>query len=44
MGAIIAVIHDKLSNTTIPGHKGDVNTFITNNDEYRSEHKELKDH
>ena len=34
MGAIIAVISDKLSNTTVPGHKGDIN---------RSEHKELKD-
>ena len=43
MGAIIAVISDKLSNTTIPGHKGDVNTFINNNDKHRSEHKELKD-
>ena len=44
MGAIIAVISDKLSNTAIPGYKGDVNTFIHNNDKHRSEHKELKDH
>ena len=40
MGAIIAVISDKLSNK---GHKGDVNTFINNNEKHRSEHKELKD-
>ena len=44
MGAIIAVISDKLSNTTIRGHKVDINTFINNNDNHRSEHKELKDH
>ena len=40
MGAIIAVISDKLSNK---GHKVDVNTFINNNEKHRSEHKELKD-
>ena len=44
MGAIIAVISDKLSNTTIPGHKGDVNTFINNNDKHRPEHMTLKGH
>ena len=33
MGAIIAVISDKLSNTT----------FTNNNGKHRSEHKELKD-
>ena len=44
MGAIIAVISDKLNNTTISEHKGDVNAFINNNDKHRSEHKIMKDH
>ena len=44
MGAIIAVISDKLNNTTIPEHKGDVNAFINNDDKHRSEHKALKNH
>ena len=44
MGAIIAVISDKLNNTTISEYKSDVNAFINNNDKHRSEHKAMKDH
>ena len=44
MGAIIAVISDKLNITTIPEHRVDVNAFINNDDKHRSEHKALKNH
>ena len=44
MGAIIAVISDKLNITTIPEYKGNVNTFIDNDDKHRLEHEVLKNH
>ena len=44
MGAVIAVISDKLNITTIPEHNGDINAFINNNDKHNFEQKALKNH